>query len=285
MKEFGHAGRIGWRTWLRRYPAFGGDGGEATPVPIPNTAVKLSSADGTAGLPPWESRSPPNFIYGPCTGNGAGAFLFAMKSGLPRSGIVFGNNLPKMGYSVPGLPGGPSYVFLGQTISYGLAFVLHYTWIEFRRPSHGFCCRGLPAGGERTRGDFDRYFDRADAGRRTDAGASTRCGGSAVPSSGGGSGNSDGVPSPEHPAGSSSSRQFEGTVAGQPCPPARMPVPQRPRRGRFRVNRRSGSFRCAEPVGTAESVSASSSSADATVSACAILSAHEHPITWALRPE
>src|SRR4030066_2432181 len=74
MKDFGHAGRIGWRTWLRGFPAFGGDGGEATPVPIPNTAVKLSSADGTAGLPPWESRSPPNFILGPCAGNGAGAF-------------------------------------------------------------------------------------------------------------------------------------------------------------------------------------------------------------------
>src|SRR5660397_196981 len=23
MKDFGHAGRIGWRTWLRGYPAFG----------------------------------------------------------------------------------------------------------------------------------------------------------------------------------------------------------------------------------------------------------------------
>src|SRR5660397_33984 len=63
MKDFGHAGRIGWRTWLRGYPAFGGDGGEATPVPIPNTAVKLSSADGTAGLPPWERRSPPNLPW------------------------------------------------------------------------------------------------------------------------------------------------------------------------------------------------------------------------------
>ncbi len=33
------------------------DGKEVTPVPIPNTAVKLFSADGTWGEAPWESRS------------------------------------------------------------------------------------------------------------------------------------------------------------------------------------------------------------------------------------
>ena len=38
------------------------DGREATPVPIPNTEVKLSSADGSWGLPPvrvghrWANR-------------------------------------------------------------------------------------------------------------------------------------------------------------------------------------------------------------------------------------
>ena len=31
---------------------FGGDSEEATPVPIPNTAVKLFSADGSWGFPP-----------------------------------------------------------------------------------------------------------------------------------------------------------------------------------------------------------------------------------------
>jgi hypothetical protein len=29
---------------------------KATPVPIPNTKVKLQSADGTAGVALWESR-------------------------------------------------------------------------------------------------------------------------------------------------------------------------------------------------------------------------------------
>ena len=38
---------------------FGGHSEEAPPVPIPNTEVKLFSADGTAWATVWESRSPP----------------------------------------------------------------------------------------------------------------------------------------------------------------------------------------------------------------------------------
>ena len=37
----------------------GGNGGGETPVPIPNTVVKPSSADGTARETVWESRSLP----------------------------------------------------------------------------------------------------------------------------------------------------------------------------------------------------------------------------------
>ena len=40
---------------------FGGDSGGATPVPIPNTEVKPTSADGTWDECPRESRSPPDF--------------------------------------------------------------------------------------------------------------------------------------------------------------------------------------------------------------------------------
>ena len=40
---------------------FGGDCGGVTPVPIPNTEVKPSSADGTWSETAWESRSPPDF--------------------------------------------------------------------------------------------------------------------------------------------------------------------------------------------------------------------------------
>ena len=42
---------------LSRFP--GGYRRGETPVPIPNTAVKPSTADGTAGVTPWESRSLP----------------------------------------------------------------------------------------------------------------------------------------------------------------------------------------------------------------------------------
>ena len=40
---------------------FGGDSGGVTPVPIPNTVVKPTSADGTWDECPRESRSPPDF--------------------------------------------------------------------------------------------------------------------------------------------------------------------------------------------------------------------------------
>jgi hypothetical protein len=41
----------------------GGHGGRETPVPIPNTEVKPTSADGTRGETPWESRTPPGLFF------------------------------------------------------------------------------------------------------------------------------------------------------------------------------------------------------------------------------
>jgi hypothetical protein len=41
----------------------GNDGEEATPVPIPNTEVKLFSVDGSWGLSPCESRTLPGVFY------------------------------------------------------------------------------------------------------------------------------------------------------------------------------------------------------------------------------
>ena len=38
---------------------FGNDSEKDTPVPIPNTAVKFLSANGTWGAAPWESRTLP----------------------------------------------------------------------------------------------------------------------------------------------------------------------------------------------------------------------------------
>jgi hypothetical protein len=40
----------------------GDHGGGVTPVPIPNTAVKPSSADGTVRATWWESRTLPGFF-------------------------------------------------------------------------------------------------------------------------------------------------------------------------------------------------------------------------------
>ena len=40
---------------------FGVNSVEATPVPIPNTEVKLDRANGTAWAAGWESRSMPKF--------------------------------------------------------------------------------------------------------------------------------------------------------------------------------------------------------------------------------
>ena len=51
-----------WRRSLDK--DFGGHGGGVTPVPIPNTEVKPTSADGTWEETPWESRTPPDFSVG-----------------------------------------------------------------------------------------------------------------------------------------------------------------------------------------------------------------------------
>ena len=44
---------------------FGGDYEKATPVPIPNTAVKLLSADDTWLVTARENKSPPNYFKAP----------------------------------------------------------------------------------------------------------------------------------------------------------------------------------------------------------------------------
>src|SRR5690348_2227694 len=56
-----HALRVPWS----RPHLPGGDGGGATPDPIPNSVVKPSSADGTAQATVWESRTPPGLFFFP----------------------------------------------------------------------------------------------------------------------------------------------------------------------------------------------------------------------------
>ena len=51
---------------LSQFEFSGGFSEGEIPVPIPNTAVKPFSADGTARVTSWESRSPPGiFLLGP----------------------------------------------------------------------------------------------------------------------------------------------------------------------------------------------------------------------------
>src|SRR5712692_4370336 len=71
------ARRVGSRTTqVRIIPMFGDHGGGETPVPIPNTVVKPSSADGTVGVTRWESRSLPSILISPATRKGGGTYLF-----------------------------------------------------------------------------------------------------------------------------------------------------------------------------------------------------------------
>ena len=65
---------------------FGGHSEEDPPVSIPNTEVKLFSADGTAWVTMWESRSPPIFLPKPLSEFLAqGLFLFLLSSDTPFS--------------------------------------------------------------------------------------------------------------------------------------------------------------------------------------------------------
>ena len=54
----------------------GGDSGGDTPVPIPNTEVKPSSADGTALETRWESRTLPGFCFCGPPNHSRGKHLF-----------------------------------------------------------------------------------------------------------------------------------------------------------------------------------------------------------------
>ena len=65
------------RSPLPRHTGFfGGHSEEVPPVPIPNTEVKLFSADGTAWETMWESRSPPNSLKKPLRAHALRGFSF-----------------------------------------------------------------------------------------------------------------------------------------------------------------------------------------------------------------
>ena len=59
------------RSIFEDYP--GDASGEAPPVPIPNTEVKLFSAEDTRGATPWENRSSPGYSFVSPVGSAGGA--------------------------------------------------------------------------------------------------------------------------------------------------------------------------------------------------------------------
>ena len=75
---------------LNFYPSYalvtqfsGGYVGGVTPVPIPNTEVKPSRADGTPRETAWESRSLPDFFEAPVASWAPGAFFCLFAPGAP----------------------------------------------------------------------------------------------------------------------------------------------------------------------------------------------------------
>ena len=76
----------------RFYRIFGGQSEKETPVLIPNTEVKLLSADGTARETWWESRSLPNSFFSPHDRFGSEGFFLRK---IPLSSFNFVVNHPK----------------------------------------------------------------------------------------------------------------------------------------------------------------------------------------------
>src|SRR5688500_16002239 len=66
------------RTPGHKFP--GGHRGWVTPVPIPNTEVKPTTADGTACAGVWESRSLPGLFWGKPASTDAGFFFLTHTS-------------------------------------------------------------------------------------------------------------------------------------------------------------------------------------------------------------
>ena len=75
---------------------FGGDSGGVTPVPIPNTEVKPSSADGTAWVTVRESRTLPDFLKPFSNISGKGFFL-------PSRHLIKNDTLPLTAFHLESL--------------------------------------------------------------------------------------------------------------------------------------------------------------------------------------
>jgi hypothetical protein len=90
---------VALRAMVDKFP--GGHRREVTPVPIPNTEVKLSTADGTAWATAWESRSLPGLFVARRL-NKRRAFLLPIGDcRLPIHGLPVGDCRPTNGPLTP----------------------------------------------------------------------------------------------------------------------------------------------------------------------------------------
>ena len=71
----GAGGRMFRRHSVNKFRFPGGHRSRVTPVPIPNTEVKPATADGTAWVTVWESRSLPGLFSGPGSHDANPAFF------------------------------------------------------------------------------------------------------------------------------------------------------------------------------------------------------------------
>ena len=92
--SYRNGGNIGGRMMARkavplvRRPEFSADYGEGeTPVPIPNAAAKPLSADGTALVRVWESRSPPEAFWSERPAERVGRSCCVAKASLGGAGL------------------------------------------------------------------------------------------------------------------------------------------------------------------------------------------------------
>ena len=94
---------------------------EGPPVPIPNTAVKLISAENTWGAAPWEDRATPTFLYA--------SIAQSVEHAAVNRGVT--GSSPVWGATEKGLPEGSPFFRGAQT---GLSLM------SLRQPRAHACC-------------------------------------------------------------------------------------------------------------------------------------------------
>ena len=113
---------------VRVLSVFGGYGGGVTPVPIPNTAVKPSSADGTTGSPSGRVGRRRIFFAYECMVSEAGADNEKGSVFLPSpSSLRVRDFTPRLAQPPPPVVGEPSS---HSVFVFDLLAVTHFTFVD-----------------------------------------------------------------------------------------------------------------------------------------------------------